>query len=123
MKYDYEFLVDGSPILISDEGVQIAFNDFWADESVQDESGYIHMIPLRLGVFRAEIPYEHINMEEYQYMESLFEGKSTVEVNFWNPKNGKKETRTCYRPEPPTPLIINRAKGYLRSYTLIIEEC
>lgn len=121
-KFDDEFLIDGLPVLLPDEGVRIEPEDIFASESGQDESGYMHIIPLRNDVMKFTLNYRFITHEEYQYMESLFKGKTAFSVEFRN-LNGEIETRTCYRPRLPAPSLRNRRTGNYDGYTLIIKEC
>lgn len=121
-KFDDEFLIDGLPVLLPDEGVRIEPEDIFASESGQDESGYMHIIPLRNDVMKFTLNYRFITREEYQYMESLFKGKTAFSVEFRN-LNGEIETRTCYRPRLPAPSLRNRRTGSYDGYALIIKEC
>lgn len=121
-KYDDEFLIDDLPVLLPDEGVRIEPEDIFASESGQDESGYMHIIPLRNDVLKFTLNYRFITHEEYQYMESLFKGKPAFSVEFRN-LDGEIETRTCYRPRRPSPSLRNRKTGNYDGYTLTIKEC
>ena len=123
MKYDYEILIDDQPVLVADERMVISFRDIWSDESVQDESGVLHLIPLRLGALHLTAYYNSMTASEYQYMESLFYGKITFTVDFRNPRTGEQEKRTCYRVECPAPELLNRKTGEFRGYFLDLEEC
>jgi hypothetical protein len=121
-KFDDEFLIDGLPVLLPDEGVRIEPEDIFASESGQDESGYMHIIPLRNDVLKFTLNYRFITIDEYRYMESLFKGKTTFSAEF-RKLDGEVETRTCYRPRLPAPSLRNRRVGNYDGYTLIIKEC
>lgn len=121
-KFDEEFLIDDLPVLLPDEGVKIEPEDIFASESAQDESGYMHIIPLRSGVMKFTLNYRFLSLEEYQYMESLFRGKTTFNAQFRN-LDGNSETRICYRPRMPNPALRNRKTGAYDGYTLTIKEC
>lgn len=123
MKYDYEILIDDQPILVADEKMIISFQDILSEDSVLDESGVLHLIPLRLGVLHLSANYGNLTAQEYQYMESLFSGKYTFVVDFRNPQTGNPEKRTCYRSGYPNPALLNRKTGEFRGYTLELEEC
>ena len=70
--YDNEFLIDGQPVLVPDEGVQINLEDLDSSESGRDESGVMHRIVVREKVRKYSLPYGLITKEEYTYMMSLF---------------------------------------------------
>lgn len=123
MKYDYEILIDDQPVLVADERMVISFRDIWSDDSVQDESGVLHIIPLRMNVLHLSAKYGSLTAQEYQYMESLFSGKPIFIVAFRNPQTGNPEKRSCYRSEYPSPNLLNRRTGEFRNYTLELEEC
>ena len=120
--FDTEFYIDDSPVLLPDEGVRLEPEDIFASESGRDESGYMHVIPLRSNVMKWVLSYKFITREEYQYMESLFSGKTTFVVQFRN-LEGEIETRMCYRPLRPYPSLRNRKTGNYDGYTLMIKEC
>jgi len=42
--YDFDFLIDGRPILLPDGGVEINLEDLDSAESGRDESGVMHRI-------------------------------------------------------------------------------
>ena len=56
-KFDDEFLIVDLPVLLPDEGVRIEPEDILAGESGQDESGYMHIIPLRTDVLKLSVYY------------------------------------------------------------------
>ncbi len=66
------FLINGQPILVPDEGVQVSFEDLDSADSGRDESGVMHRIPVRYKVGSWEFRYSHLTEAEKNYMESLF---------------------------------------------------
>lgn len=75
-----EWLIDGSPILSPDEGIEIKKTNLEDEGSGKDAGGYYHPIILRFGVRSVALPYSVLTEDEYQYMEGLIDGKVTVEI-------------------------------------------
>ena len=75
--YDFEYQIDGRPMLVPDAGVGISFTDLDADDTGRDESGYMHREVLRERVRTWSFSYAFLTHEEYQYIMSLFSGKPT----------------------------------------------
>ena len=81
-KLYYDFLIDGKPILVPDEGVSIHVEAMEAEDSGKDESGFMHRFLLREKVHTFGLSYSLLTREEYQYMESLFAGKVNFQVKY-----------------------------------------
>jgi len=118
---DNDFLIDGKPILIPDEGLEMEFNDLDAEESGRDESGIMHRVVLRRKVKKWAPVYAVLTGEEYQYMESLFEGKDEFVVTFPNVA-GEKVTCTAYRSKYGI-VLHNHKTGVYKNYKFNIIEC
>jgi hypothetical protein len=117
--YYNNFKIDGKPILTPDEDVVLEYYDLDSEETGRDESGVMHRIILRKDVKKWNIPYGALTLEEYQYMESLFAGKSTFTVSYSDPEYG---TCIAYRSQRAF-TIRNSRTGDLRGYSLSIIEC
>lgn len=120
-KYDLEFLIDGKPILIPDEGVQINLEDLDSSESGRDESGVMHRFVLREKVRKYSLPYGTLTKEEYLYLISLFAGKPTFEVEKREP-DGTIVKFPAYCSKVGISLF-NRRTGEYKNLTLNIIEC
>ena len=120
-KYDFEFLIDGKPILLCDSGVEISMEDLDSSESGRDESGVMHRIVLRERVKKFVIPYSHLTREEYLYTMSLFEGKPTFRVEMLD-ANGEIVNFTAYCSKFGITLR-NRRTGLYENLNLSIIEC
>ena len=120
-KYDIDFLIDGQPILIPDEGVQISMEDLDSSESGRDESGVMHRIVLREKVRKYSLPYGTLTCDEYIYLMSLFAGKPTFEVEKREP-DGQTVTFTAYCSKVGISLY-NKRTGLYKNLTLNIIEC
>lgn len=120
-KYDNDFLIDGRPILLPDEGVQISLEDLDSSESGRDESGVMHRIVLREKVRKYSLPYGRLTKEEYMYLLSLFAGKPTFKVEKREP-DGQTVTFAAYCSKVGISLY-NKCTGLYKNLTLNIIEC
>jgi hypothetical protein len=120
-QYDEDFLIDGKPILIPDEGVQISLEDLDSSESGRDESGVMHRIVIREKVRKYSIPYGILSKEEYMYLQSLFAGKPTFEVQKREP-DGTIVRFSAYCSKIGI-TIQNKRTGMYKGLTLNIIEC
>ena len=119
--FDYDFLVDGMPILLSDEGVEISKEDLDSDESGRDESGVMHRIVLREKVIKCVVPYASLTQEEYSYIVSLFAKKPNFEVNMLD-LDGQRVIFTAYCPKVGVS-VQNRRTGLYKNFKLSITQC
>lgn len=120
-KHDFDFMIDGRPIFIPDEGVQINLEDLDSSESGRDESGVMHRIVLREKVRKYSLPYGTLTRDEYLYLMSLFAGKPTFEVEKREP-DGQMVTFTAYCSKVGISLY-NKRTGLYKNLTLNIIEC
>lgn len=116
--YDYDFLIDGEPILVPDEGVQITEKDIVI--SGTDESGVTHRDILRSGVISIVLPYGEVTREEYRYMRHLIAGKPHFSVSLLD-LDGEPRTITAHCEKLPISLY-NKIKGYYKAMSLTIVE-
>ncbi len=120
-KYDFEFLIDGQPILVPDEDVTISYEDLDSEESGRDESGVMHRIVMREGVKKIPLSYAFLDREEYRYMESLFKGKPSFQVDCRD-ENGDAMKFTAYRSKHSI-TVSNVRTGLHKNYSFSIIEC
>lgn len=117
-KFDYDFLIDGEPILISDAGVQITEKDIV--ETATDESGVTHRDVIRTGVMAFTIPYSRITRDELLYMRSLIRGKKHFAISYLN-LEGQVATITAHCEKINTSMY-NKATGVYKKFNLVISE-
>ena len=119
--YDNDFLIDGNPILSTDEGVTIGLEDLDSDESGRDESGVMHRIILREKVMTWGLAYSTLTLEEWAYMDSLFRGKSTFTVSTLD-LEGSPVSYTAYCSKMGLKLY-NKRTGLFKGLSFNIIEC
>ena len=117
----YDLQIDGKPILVPDEDVQMEFSDLDSSESGRDESGVMHRIILRRNVKTWSLSYAVLNREEYRYMESLFAGKDQFTVSYVD-KDRCEARCVAYRSKHSL-TIHNVRLGVYKNYKFNIIEC
>ncbi len=110
------FTVDGQPLLVPDENVEVRYEDIDAAAAVRDESGVMHRMPVRQNVESWSFTYALLTNAEKAYLDSLFAGKAT----FTFVANGV--AKTCYR-SGVTVTWQNARTGLWRGYGFTVIEC
>lgn len=110
------FLIDGQPMPIPDENVEVRYEDIDAAAAGRDESGVMHRVPVRQNVESWSFSYAWLTGEEKAYLDSLFAGKATFRFT----ANGA--TKTCYR-SGVNVTWQNARTGLWRGYGFTIIEC
>lgn len=121
MRFYYDFLIDGKPILSPDAGISISTSDLDADDSGRDESGIMHRVVLREGVKTWGLTYSFLTAEEYIYMSSLFKGRATFAVTYRD-VDGSKVTCSAYCSKQSI-VYQNARTGLYKNYKLNIIQC
>ena len=117
------FLIDGQPMLVPDENMEISREDIDASDSGRDESGFMHRFVVRYGVGKWAFSYAHLTQEEYAYMEALFQGKDTFAFSYTDCSGGGKKVNTlAYRTKHGISWK-SAATGEFRNYSFNIIEC
>lgn len=114
--YLNDCLIDGKPILVPDEDVEISRSDIDAEDSGRDESGIMHRFVLRERVCSWVFSYAFLSQEEYTYLKSLTEGKEEFTFTFFG------DTYTAYCSNDSVTLR-NALTGDYRDFKLKIIEC
>ena len=120
MRLFYDFTVDGEPILVPAANVKIDQNDLDSDGSGRDEQGYMHRIVLRRRVKKWGFSYSTLTQAEYDYINSLFDGKDTF--TFAYTEKGEKKTTSAYCSSNSVSLY-NAKKGIYKGFSFNIIEC
>ena len=110
------FLIDGQPMPIPDENVEVRYEDIDAAAAGRDESGVMHRIPVRRNVESWGFTFDTLTNEEKAYLDGLFAGKTTFRFT----ANGT--TKTCYR-SGVTVTWQNARTGLWRGYGFTVVEC
>ena len=91
-----DFLVNGTPILVPDRGINMEFNDLDTLDSGRDESGVMHRRVLRHSVPKWSLSYASLTREEYVYMKNLFHGLSTFQWTYLDENTSEPQTCAAY---------------------------
>ena len=117
------FLIDGKPMLLPDENMELSFEDLDSASAGRDESGVMHRIMVRQKVGKWGFVYSRLTQEEYAYMEGLFQGKASFQFTFPSLEDrGKSKTVTAYRASHGISWR-NAKTGEFCSYKFSIIEC
>lgn len=116
------FLIDGKPMLVPDEDLELSFEDIDASDSGRDESAVMHRFVVRRDVGKWTFSYAHLTQQEYGYMESLFAGKTSFQFTHPSHIDGQQQVTTAYRSKHGI-LWRSAATGQFRNYQFSIIEC
>ena len=120
-KFDFEYLVDGKPMLAADQGVVLKYADLDSQDAGRDESGYLHRSVLRERVRTWGFTYGVVTGEELSYLTDLFAGKPTFLFRFRNAQ-GQEECCRCYCSNHSV-TFQNRRTGLYQNLKFNIIEC
>lgn len=65
------YKIDGKPMPVPDEGIEMSFEDLDDAQSGRDESGFMHRIVVRSKVGVWNFNYSHLTQQEYAYLLSI----------------------------------------------------
>ena len=117
----FDLLIDGTPVLVPDAGLEMEYTDLDGAETGRDESGVMHRILLRSGVRKFTIHYASLTREEYRYMQSLLAGKATFEVTYRDHDGFPKTFRAYHAAHAIT--VQNVRTGLYKDCKFPIIEC
>lgn len=117
----YEFLIDGKPVLVPDEDMDITANDLDSEDSGRDESGVMHRQRLRKRVKTWSFEYAVLTHADYVYMEQLFEEKADFTFTFPDLDGQKAECKAYCSKNSIT--LHNAKTGIYKNYKFNIIEC
>lgn len=121
MKYYYEFLINGTPILLPDAQVEMSYQDLDSGSAGRDESGYMHRIRVRRRVATWSFSYFALTREAFHYMETLL-AKDPVFTFTYPDSDGS--VKTCQAYCAKSGLTYENAKqGLYRNYKFSIIAC
>lgn len=119
--FDYNSQIDGKPMLMPDEGVEISRSDLDSEDSGRDESGVLHRQMVREKVTTLGYSYAVLTREEYRYMQSLFKGKATFVFTYLD-EDGQARKTTAYCSK--NNITLHNAKtGIYKKLKFNIIEC
>lgn len=119
--FDFDFLIDGEPILAPDAGVQMMREDVESEASGMDERGVHHRFVLRQRLKRWTLHYSLLTGQEVRYLRGLFEGKETVTVRYQE-LDGSYVNCLAWCGAERTALA-NKQQDLWKDFTLTISEC
>lgn len=119
--YDYDYQINGLPMLAADAGVEIQFADINTPDSGRDEMGYAHRLVLREKLRTWSFSYQTLTAEEYRYLDGLFRGKNVFRFTSLGLDG---ETQNCMAYcERSRITLYDRQKGLYKNMKFDIVEC
>lgn len=116
-----DFRVDGMAMPIPDRDVELNVSDLDDSDSGRDESGVMHRIVARYGVRSWAFSYSLLTMEEYRYLQALFQGKSRFVFTF---RDAAGREQSCWAYCSSHRAVLGDLKlGLVKSVKLSIIEC
>lgn len=119
--YDFDFQVDGQPILVPDAGVAVKKTELLAADSGRDESGFFHRRLLRQRMRQWDISYGAVDGQEYRYLQSLFAGKESFLFSFRG-EDGQPQTARCYC-GGSTASLCDSTRSVYKNLKFSVVEC
>ena len=119
--YDYDHLIDGSPMLSPDADVELNFEDLGAEESGFDEAKFYHRFVWRFDRRSWKFKYSFLTREEFLYLRSLYKKKTTFMFTFLNDEN-EVETVPAYCISGNV-VYQSKRSGLYKNFSLEIIEC
>lgn len=116
-----DFLVDNTPMLDPDEGIEISFSDLDSEDSGRDESGFMHRTVVREKVKTWSFSYAILTAEDYAYIKALFAGKATFQVSYTD-ETGNACNTTAYCSKSSI-TVHNPRTGVYKNLKFNIIEC
>lgn len=101
------YLIDGKPLPLPDQGVEMSFEDLDHADAGRDESGYMHRMVVRYKVGRWDFCYSHLTQKTYGEILALL------------PKSGS--FTFCY-PDPADPAQQKKTQAYLSRYGIVWQN-
>ena len=121
MRFFEDYQIDGKPLLIPDADVELSFSDLDDGDSGRDEAGYMHRIVVRYRVGSWTFRYFRLTAQEYQYMRSLFAGKTDFVFTYRDLEGKPAKTRAYCSNDSIT--YRDAALGEYRNFQFSIIEC
>lgn len=122
-KVTWLYAIDGKPLLVPDEGVQMQFTDLDSDDSGRDESGFMHRLIKRHKVGAWSFQYGSLTQAEYSYMLSILPQGGTFTFTYPDPADPSQSKATTAYLSQYGITWHNARTGLYRNFKFDIIEC
>ena len=117
------FKINGQPMIVPDEEVEVSYEDIDAADAGRDQAGFMHRIPVRSKVASWSFVYSYLTEQEKQYLESLFGDEATFTFTHPSRQDANTPEQTlCYRSKYSLSWK-NARLGLWRDYSFSIIAC
>lgn len=96
MLLTYLYQINGKPMPVPDEGVEMSFEDLDSAQSGRDESGFMHRIVVRSKVGVWNFTYSWLDEETYRYLLSILPEEGVFTFTYPDQKQDGAAKTTAY---------------------------
>lgn len=101
------YLIEGKPLPLPDQGVEMSFEDLDHADAGRDESGFMHRMVVRYKVGSWNFSYSHLTQKTYAQILQLL------------PRSG---SFTFSYPDPVNPDQYKQTQAYLSRYGIVWQD-
>ena len=117
--FDFDYQVDGKPLLVPDAAVELRFSDLISGDSGADEAGFYHRMVLRRGLRQWDFSYKVLTGQELRYLLELVGGD--FQFSFRG-LDGQPERCRCHCDSLDTELY-DREQDIYKNLHFAVKEC
>lgn len=121
--YSTKFKIDGNPMLVPDAPLSASYEDVLSSDSGKDESGVMHVIPLRAKASKWTFVYSSLTEAEKNYMESIFPDSATFDFTAPDRTDASKTVTAKAHRTSYGIAYYDEVQGLWKNYKFVIQEC
>lgn len=114
--FDTLYTVDGQPLLVPDQGVEMTETNMDSQAAGRDAAGFMHPHLLRSGLRTWDFTYHFLTAQELDYLRGLFAGKASFSFGC---EDGP-VTAYCAKRQVT---LWDRARGIYKGMKFTVVEC
>ena len=119
----HPYLIEGKPMPLPDEEVEMSFEDLDRAEAGRDESGFMHRLVARYKVGVWNFHYSHLTQKTYRTILELLPKSGSFVFSYPNPMNPDQYKHTVAYLSNYGIVWCNAATGMYRNLKFSIIEC
>lgn len=117
------YRINGRPMPVPDQDVQMSFEDLDSADSGRDESGFMHRTVKRHKVCTWDFVYSYLSQEEYTYLLGLWEQAGSFTFSYPDPAEPARRRQTTAYLSRYGITWHNARTGWYRNLKFSIIEC
>ncbi|MBQ3252161.1 MAG: hypothetical protein IJB02_02840 [Oscillospiraceae bacterium] len=119
----YPYLIEGIPMPLPDQEVQMSFEDLDHADAGRDEAGFMHRLVARYKVGSWDFVYSHLTQQTYQQLLQLLPQSGSFVFSYPDPMNPDQYKHTVAYLSRYGITWRNAATGLYRNLKFSIIEC